>query len=138
MKRYARNPKNLSPGWRSSPSGIPVTKVILTPNEGGESLSIIYRSHNHLSDENPLDADDVEHFSTVLAPGQSLMFPYRLEFAPEERRETEWQRTGESNVIPKGKYQMKAELIVDRQVSEWKGVLTSGLLEVDIQRSDLK
>ena len=30
---------------------IPVTKLILTPVKGGEPLSIVYRSHNHLSDE---------------------------------------------------------------------------------------
>ena len=113
---------------------IPVTKLILTPTEGGEPLSITYQGHNHLSDEKPLDADDLEYFTTELAPGESLKFPYPVRFTPGEERATSWQLTRESNIVPEGRYELKAVFVVDRKVSQWKGELTSGSLDVKVHQ----
>lgn len=110
---------------------IPVTKLILTPSEGGEPLSITYQGLNHVSDQKQLDADDVEYFATVLAPGE-LGIPYPAEYTPGKDRATSWQRTGGSNLVPAGKYRVKAVFVSDRKESQWKGELTSGSLEVEI------
>jgi hypothetical protein len=115
---------------------IPVTKLLLTPSKGGDPLSITYQGHNHVSEKRPLDADDVEYFTTVLAPGEAMSFP--VTYTPGEGRETSWQRAGGSNLVPEGKYQVKAIILVDRKESEWKGELTSGSLEVEIRSSDKK
>ena len=117
---------------------IPVTKFILTPSKGGEPLSITYQGLNHVSDQRHLDAGDVEYFATVIEPGQALHSPYPVEFTPGEGRKTSWQRTGGSNLVPDGKYQVKAVLGVDRKESEWKGELASGSLEVEIRSADKK
>jgi hypothetical protein len=119
-------------------AAIPVTKLILTPSNGGEPLSITYQGVNHVSDKRQLDAKDVEYYTTELAPGQALKYSYPVEFTPGEDRATSWQRTGESNLVPEGKYQLKAVFVVDRPGSKWKGELTSGSLEVDIRPSDKK
>lgn len=119
-------------------AAIPVTKLILTPSKGGEPLSITYQGLNHVSDQKRLDADDVSYFATVIEPGQALHSPYRVEFTPGEGRETSWQRAGGSNLVPEGKYQLKANIVVDRKESEWKGDLTSGSLEVEIRSPDKK
>jgi len=115
---------------------IPVTKLILTPSKGGDPLSITYQGHNHVSEKRPLDADDVKYFTTVLAPGEAMSYP--VTYTPGEGRETSWQRTGGSNLVLEGKYQLKAGLVVDRKESEWKGEVTSGSLEVEIRSSDKK
>lgn len=120
-----------------SGGAVPVTKLILTPSEGGEPLAITYQGLNHVSEEKPLGADDVEYFATVLTPGE-LGFPYPVKYTPGKVRATSWQRTGGSNVVPEGKYQLKAVVVVDRKASEWKGELTSGSLEVEILPSDKK
>jgi hypothetical protein len=115
-----------------SGAAIFVTKLILTPGKGGEPLSITYQSHNHVSDQRQLDAGDVEYFTTVLDPGEALEFPYPVEYAPGRDRATSWRRTGGSNLVPEGKYQLKAVFAVDRKESQWKGEITSGFLEVEI------
>lgn len=121
-----------------SGAAIPVTKLILTPTGGGEPLSITYQGLNHVGDKDQLDAEDIKYYSTVLAPGQSLTFPYPVNFTPGEERATSWQRTGESNLVPEGKYKLTAVFIVDRKGSKWKGELASGALEVEIKPSDTK
>ena len=115
---------------------IPVTKLILTPSGGGEPISITYQGHNHLSDTKPLDEDDLDYFTTELASGDALRFPYHLEFTPGEDRSSTWQRVGKSNIVPEGKYQLKAVFAVDQTFSQWKGELTSGSLEVNFQPSN--
>ncbi len=117
---------------------IPVTKFILTPSKRGEPVSFTYQGLNHVSDRKPLDADDVKYFATVIEPGQALHFPYPVEFVPGKGRKTSWQRAGGSNLVPDGKYQMKANLVVDRKESEWKGEVTSGSIEVEVRYSDEK
>ena len=84
-----------------------------------------------MSDQKQLDADDVEYFATVLAPGE-LGIPYPAEYTPGKDRATSWQRTGGSNLVPAGKYRVKAVFVSDRKQSQWKGELTSGSLEVEI------
>jgi len=117
---------------------IPVTKFTLMPSKGGEPVSVTYQGLNHVSDRKPLNAGDVRYFATVIEPGKAMHFPYPVEFIPGESRETSWRRAGESNLIPEGKYQLKAGLVVDRKESEWKGEVTSGSLEVEIRSSDKK
>ncbi|MEQ1883363.1 MAG: hypothetical protein ABL878_20615 [Burkholderiales bacterium] len=114
-----------------------MTKFILISSKGGEPLSITYHGPNHVSDQRRLGADDREYFATVIEPGQVLP-PYPVEFTPGEDRETNWQRAGGSNRVPAGKYQLKANIVVDRKESEWKGDLTSGSLEVEFRASDKK
>ena len=119
-------------------AGIPVTKLILTPGAGGEPLAITYQGVNHVGDRHPLDAGDVKYYSTVLGPGKSLRHAYPVRFDPGVDRATSWQRTGGSNIVPEGKYQLKAVLILDRKESNWKGELASGSLEVNIKPPDTK
>jgi hypothetical protein len=119
-------------------AAIPVTKFILTPSKGGEPISVTYQGLNHVSDRKPLDADDVKYYASVIESGQARHFSYPVNFAPGEGRETSWRRAGESNVVPEGKYQLKAVLGVDRKESEWKGEVASGSLEVDIRSSEKK
>ena len=115
-----------------------VTKLILTPSKGGEPLSITYQGHNHVSDQRQLDAGDVEYYTTALARGEALRFPYPVKYTPGEDRDTSWQRTGGSNFVPEGKYQLKAVFVVDRKESQWKGELTSGSLEVEVHSANKK
>ena len=117
--------------------GIPVTKLILTPSEGGEPLAITYQGLTHVSAEKKLDDDDVEYLATVLAPGE-LGFAYPVEYSPGKARDTSWQRAGGSNLVPEGKYQLKAVFAVDRKASQWKGEVTSGSLEVEIHPAGKK
>ena len=114
---------------------IPVTQLILTPSAGGEALSITYQGHNHLKDADQLDAGDLKYYTTVLAPGKALSYPYPVRFTPGEERATSWQRTGKSNILPAGKYQMRAVFSVDTKVSPWNGEATSGAVEVEIPPS---
>ena len=74
--------------------------------------------------------------TTELAPGQALRYSYPVKFTPGEDRATSWQRTGESNLVPEGKYQLKAIFVVDRKGSQWKGELKSGSLEVELHQKD--
>jgi hypothetical protein len=113
---------------------IPVTKLVLTPIDIEEPILITYQGHNHVSETDEFDADDLEYYTTELAPGESLTLPYLVKFTPGNERATDWQRTGNSNLIPDGKYRLKAVLVVDRKVSQWKGELTSGLLEVELHQ----
>lgn len=117
-----------------SGGAIPVTKLVLTPSKAGEPLLVTYQGVNHLSDKRALDADDLEYYTTELEPGQSLKFSYPVTFTPGEERATSWQRTGKSNLVPAGRYQLKAVFAVDRQDSPWKGELSSGSLDIEFRQ----
>jgi hypothetical protein len=143
------------------PAGaIPVSKLILTPTTGGAPLAITYQGMNHLrlldkrrpksegwqetlskgsgGDEDlQLDAKKVESWTTLLAPGQTLR-ACQVEYAPGDASDSVWQLTGKSNLVPQGKYQLTAVFTVNQKVSQWKGELTSGSLEVEIRPSGKK
>ena len=119
-------------------AAIPVTKFVLTPSKGGEPIFITYQGVNHVNEERKLNADDVKYFTTVLEPGEAPSLHYPVSYTPGEAKETSWQRAGGSNLIPEGKYEVKAVLGVDRKESAWKGEVTSGSLEVEIRSPDKK
>ena len=134
---------------------IPVSKIILTPESGGDSLTIIYKGMNHLerlrdkrarepdsSEETPsknisgakvleLTAKRENARQIKLAAGDAL-WPEWVKVNPKTENNTQWRLAKGSNRIPPGKYCVTAVLIVDQKVSEWKGKLTSGNLDIEI------
>jgi hypothetical protein len=139
---------------------IPVSKLILTPKTGGAPLAITYQGVNHLrlldkrrpksegwqetlfkasggGEDLQWDAKEVESWTTLLAPGQTLR-AYLVDYTPGEDSDSVWQQTGKSNLVPEGKYQLQAVFTVNQKVSPWKGELTSGALEVEIHPSNKK
>ena len=134
---------------------IPVSKIILTPESGGDSLTIIYKGMNHLerlrdkrarepdsSEETPsknisgakvleLTAKRENARQIKLAAGDAL-WPEWVKVNPKTENNTQWRLAKEPGRIPPGKYCVTAVLIVNQKVSEWKGRLMSGNLDIEI------
>ena len=134
---------------------IPVSKIILTPNSGGDSLTVTYEGMNHLESlldkraresesseetrgKNISEGKDLELIAKranarqiTLAAGDAL-WPEWVKVNPATENNTQWRLAKGSSRIPAGKYCVTAVLIVDQKVSEWRGKLTSGNLEIEI------
>jgi hypothetical protein len=129
-----------------------VSKVVLKPKAGGDAFAIIYKGWNHLSlldnrrpkSEQPqqtlndsfgrtdiqLDPDTARRMTTVIAPGETRVT--KIAFDLHDRKASWWQLEG-STRVPTGTYEMKAVLKVDQELSEWKGELASGRVEIQLQ-----
>ena len=133
---------------------IPVSKLTLTPGEGGKSLTVTYQGWNHLrlldkrrpesepgqetlcrsapgAEDIQLDAEEGKDRQIELAAGDAV-WPEWVKVGLRKDSKTPWRLTDKSSTIPVGKYRVTAVLIVDQQVSEWKGTLTSGALDVEL------
>ena len=132
-----------------------VSKLILKPDAGEEPLVVTYQGWNHLSlldkrrakSEQPqqtlndscggktdiqLSAEDAQNMTTVLAPGKTARAE-PVAFVPGKDSGCWWQLEKKPNIVPAGKYRVTAVLVVDQELSEWKGELTSGTLEAEIR-----
>jgi hypothetical protein len=135
---------------------IPVSKITLTPEEGGKSLTVAYQGWNHLrlldrlrpeseswqetlcrsvpgAEDIQLDAEKGKDRQIELAAGDAVWPEWVKVSLGKDSRKTPWQLTEKSSTVPVGKYRVTALLIVDQQVSEWKGTLTSGVLDVEMR-----
>jgi uncharacterized protein (TIGR03067 family) len=131
---------------------IPVSKLTLTPEKGGKSLTVTYQGWNHLrlldkrrpeseswqetlcqsapgAEDMQLDSEEGKDRQVELAAGDAV-WPEWVKVSLGKESKTPWQLTEKSRTIPAGKYRVAAVLVVDQQVSEWKGALTSGALDV--------
>jgi hypothetical protein len=131
------------------------SKLTLTPEQGDDSLTVSYRGNNHLrllekSDRKsdrlskaPRDnAKGASGFQVDLAMGRE----HQIELAagdtvwPEwvkislndDDKNALWQLNEKSSELRPGKYRIQAALVIDQQASEWKGMLTSGSLDVEV------
>lgn len=134
---------------------IPVSRLALTPAEGGKTLTVTYQGWNHLwlldkrrpeseswqetlcrsvpgAEDIQLDAEEGKDRQVELAAGDAV-WPEWVKVSLGEESKTPWQLTEKSSAVPAGKYRVTAVLIVDQQVSEWKGTLTSGTLDVEMR-----
>ena len=124
----------------------------LEPKAGGDAFTIIYKGWNHLSlldrrrpkSEQPqqtlndsfgrtniqLAPDTARRMTTVIAPGETRVT--KIAFDLHEQKSSWWQVDG-STLVPTGTYEMTAVLKVDQELSEWKGELTSGRVEIQLQ-----
>jgi hypothetical protein len=132
-----------------------VSELILTPAHGGEPVSVTYQGWNHLSlldkrrtkDEQPqqtlnksfggkaviqLSPEDAKQRTTVLAPGTTGPVA-DVEFAPWQQPRSWWWLKKEADTMTPGTYQVTAVLNVDHELSEWKGTLRSGSLQVEVR-----
>ena len=125
--------------WKNERARVETVSGGMAATKRSEVASIPNNTNNQMKRgrtfREKLDAADIKYYSTVLAPGQALRFPYPVRFTPGEDRATSWQRTGGSNLVPDGKYQLTAVFTVNRKDSQWKGELTSGALAVEIHPS---
>ena len=78
-----------------------------------------------------LDAKEASDRQIELAVGDAV-WPEWVRVSPAKESNTPWRLTEESSRIAPGKYRVTAVLIVDQEVSEWKGKLTSGTLDVEM------
>ena len=130
-----------------------VSKLVLTPESGSESLTVTYQGWNHLRlldkrrpeaaswqetlrksspvDNVQLDAKEANDRQIELAAGDAA-WPEWVRVSTARDRSTRWRLTEESSQIDPGKYRVTAMLIVDQDASDWKGKLTSGILNVEI------
>lgn len=134
---------------------IPVSKLTLTPEEGGKSLTVTYQGWNHLrlldkrrpeseswqetlcksvpgAEDIQLDAEKGKDRQIEVAAGDAV-WPEWVKVSLGKESKTPWRLTEKSSTVPVGKYRVTAVLIVDQQVSEWKGTLTSGVLDVEMR-----
>jgi hypothetical protein len=128
--------------------------LILTPKNGGTSLSVTYQGWNHLAlmdtrrkkGEQPqhslnksfggkteihLSEEDAHRMMTVLAPGATGRV-VRVNFTPNKKPRSWWWLKNESDTLASGTYHVAAFFTVDQELSDWKGTLKSGALEVEI------
>jgi hypothetical protein len=130
-----------------------VSRLVLKPKAGGDPFSIVYKAWNHLSlldkrrpkSEQPqqtlngsygktdiqLNPDDAKRMTTVLAPGETCVV--HVAFTLRENESYSWQLE-KSKSVPPGTFEVTAFLKVDQEMSEWKGELTSGPIEVTFPR----
>ena len=134
---------------------LPVSKLTLTPEGGGKSVTVTYHGWNHLrlldkrrSESEPwqetlykssagseniqLDAEQGKLRQIKLAAGDAV-WPERVVVSPGDESRTFWRLNQKPGTIVSGKYRVTAVLIVDQQASEWKGTLTSGPLAVEMR-----
>lgn len=134
------------------------SKLILTPKNGGGSHFVTYQGWNHLSlldkrrrkGEQPqqtlndsfggktdiqLSAEDAKRMTTVLPPGKTGPVTW-IDFTPWKKPRSWWWFKEDADTLTPDAYQLTAVLTVDHELSEWKGSITSGSLEVDIQPKD--
>ena len=126
-----------------------VSRFVLKPKAGGGPFIVAYKGWNHLSlldkrrskSEQPqqtlngsfgntdiqLNPDDARRMTTVLAPGETRVT--EIAFNLRENNSSWWQLE-RATLVPTGTYKMTAVLKVDQELSEWKGELTSGRVEV--------
>ena len=132
-----------------------VSEVELTPKDGGQAISVTYQGWNHLSlldkrrsdKEQPqetlnksfggktdiqLKPEDAKRMTTVLAPGESGPMA-QVSFTPGKKPRSWWYLKDDSATVPVGVYHITAVLKVDHELSEWKGVVKSGALEVEFR-----
>jgi hypothetical protein len=122
---------------------------VLKPKAGGDPFFIVYKAWNHLSlldkrrskSEQPqqtlngsygktdiqLNPDDAKRMTTVLAPGETRVA--HVAFTLRKNESYSWQLE-KSESVPPGTYEVTAVLKVDQELSEWKGELTSGPIQV--------
>jgi hypothetical protein len=82
-----------------------------------------------------LNPEDAKRMTTVLVPGEIRVTP--IAFTLSDSNSTSWRFEG-STSVPAGTYVMTAVLQVDQELSDWKGELTSGPVEVSILRQAAK
>ncbi|MCH5372359.1 MAG: hypothetical protein JJ992_00155 [Planctomycetes bacterium] len=126
-----------------------VSRLVLKPKAGGDPFTIAYYGWNHLSlldnrrpkSEQPqqtlndsfgrtdiqLDPNTARRMTTVIAPGETRVTA--IAFNLHEKKFSSWQLEGSASV-PTGTYEMTAVLKVDQELSEWKGELSSGRVEI--------
>ena len=126
-----------------------VSRLVLKPKAGGDPFSMVYKAWNHLSlldkrrpkSEQPqqtlngsygktdiqLNPDDAKRMTTVLASGETRVA--HVAFTLRKNESYSWQLE-KSKSVPPGTYEVTAVLKVDQELSEWKGELTSGPIEV--------
>ena len=156
LRNVGKSPVRLLPSvWDCLAMGdagaIPVSKLALTPTKGGKTLTVAYHGWNHLrlldrrrpeseswqktlcrsvpgSEDIQLDAEEGKDRQIELAAGDAV-WPEWVKVRLGRASKAPW-RLAEISTVPVGKYHVTAVLTVDQQVSEWKGTLTSGALEV--------
>jgi hypothetical protein len=139
---------------------IPVSELILTPEGVGKTLTVTYQGWNHLRlldkrrpeseswqetlcrsapgpEDIQLDANEGKDRQVELAAGDAV-WPEWVKVSLGKESKTPWRLTERSNTVPVGKYRVTAVLTVDQQVSEWKGTLTSGSLDVEMRSQATK
>ena len=135
----------------SGANALLVSRLVLKPKAGGDPFTIAYQGWNHLSlldnrrpkSEQPqqtlndsfgrtdiqLNPDTARRMTTALAPGETCVT--KIAFTLHEKESSRWQLEG-STFVPKGTYDIFAVLKVDQELSEWKGELTSGQVEINL------
>jgi len=130
-----------------------VSRLLLKPKAGGDPFTIAYKGWNHLSlldkrrpkSEQPqqtlngsfgktdiqLNPDDARRMTTVLAPGETRVT--QIAFTLRENKSSWWQLE-RSTLVRTGTYEVTAILKVDQELSEWKGELTSGPVEINLSQ----
>ena len=139
---------------------IPVSKLALAPAEGGKTLTVTYQGWNHLrlldkrrpeseswqntlcrsfpgAEDMQLDAEKGKDRQIELAAGDAA-WPEWVKVSLGNESQTPWRLTEKPSTKPVGKYRVTAILIVDQQVSEWKGTLSSGALDVEMRSQTTK
>ena len=135
-----------------------VSELILTPKSGHESFFLTYQGWNHLSllderrpiEEQPqetlnislggktdvkLSAEDAQRMTTVLAPGETGRVAH-IHCDLGNKSRSWWRLKEGSDAVAQGTYRLTAVLNVDHELSEWKGMLKSGCVEVEISPQD--
>jgi hypothetical protein len=135
-----------------------VSELILTPKNGRESLSLTYHGWNHLSllderrpiGEQPqetlnrncggktdvkLSVENAQRMATVLSPGDTGRVAH-IHFTPGNKPRSSWRLKGGSDTVAPGTYRLTAVLHIDHELSEWRGMVRSGCLEVEISPQD--
>lgn len=130
------------------------SELVLTPKDGGQSISITYQGWNHLSlldkrrpkGQQPqetlnasfggtadiqLSEEDAKRMTTVLAPGETGPAT-NIHFEPWKKPRSWWWFKRDTDTVTAGTYRVTATFKVDQELSEWNGEVTSQALEVEI------
>jgi hypothetical protein len=131
------------------------SELTLMPKGGGKALSVTYQGWNHLTlldkrrpkGQQPqetldksfggktdiqLSEEDAKRMTTVLAPGETGTVA-EINFAPWEKPRSWWWFKNDTDTVTAGAYQVTAVLRVDHKLSDWKGEIRSGCIEVHIR-----
>lgn len=131
------------------------SELTLVPKGGGKALSVTYQGWNHLTlldkrrpkgqqpqetldksfggkADTQLSEEDAKRMTTVLAPGETGPVA-DINFAPWEKPRSWWWFKNDTDTVTAGAYQVTAILRVDHKLSDWKGEIRSGSIEVSIR-----
>ena len=133
-----------------SGAAILVSKLELESDAGGDPLIVTYRGPNHaIGLDRPRDSsesqqknretdgtiefgpEDAEYLTTILEPSETTPGE-PVEIAWGKDTKARWALANETKALPAGKYKVTAVFTVDQKLSEWKGEVRSGTLEVSI------